>query len=67
MKEEKIEKKPLNQKLTCKNNATNSLKKNSNFKVHNYGKTDYTKFHNQSKDVLYIAKRLQQVNIILNI
>lgn len=40
--------------------TNNSIK--NNFKPHNYENTDFTKFHNQSKDVLYIAKRLQKVN-----
>lgn len=42
--------------------TNNSNQNKNNFKPHNYGNTDFTKFHNQSKDVLYIAKRLQKVS-----
>lgn len=48
------------QNPTNTNKHMNS-KKNNNFKPHNYGDTDFSRYHNQSKDVLYIAKRLQQV------
>ncbi|XP_050536881.1 exosome component 10 [Daktulosphaira vitifoliae] len=34
--------------------------KKPNFTPHNYSNTNFSKFHNQSKDVLFIAKRLQQ-------
>lgn len=59
IKKEKKEDQLLNKDSTSQN-PTNKSKKNHNFKPHNYGNTDFTKYHNQSKDVLYIAKRLQQ-------
>lgn len=43
-------------------NSKNIVNNKSEFKPHNYGNTDFSKYHNQSKDVLYIAKRLQQVS-----
>lgn len=42
---------------------TNNSNTNHKFKPHNYGNTNFSKYHNQSKDVLYIAKRLQKVII----
>lgn len=62
VKEEKIDDDIIMESSTSQC-PTNNLSKN-NFKPHNYGNTDFTKFHNQSKDVLYIAKRLQKVNIL---
>ncbi|XP_025192206.1 exosome component 10 isoform X1 [Melanaphis sacchari] len=44
-------------------NLTNNSRQNTNFKPHKYENTDFTKFHNQSKDVMLIAKRLQKVNM----
>lgn len=63
IKEENIEDQLSSMSSTSHNNQAQNSKKNNNFKPHNYGNTDFTKYHNQSKDVLYIAKRLQQVNI----
>lgn len=62
--EEKIEDQLKNTSSSTSHNAKHNSNKNSNFKPHNYGNTDFTKYHNQSKDVLYIAKRLQQVNLL---
>jgi len=62
IKEEEIEDQPPTNNSTSYN-STNIANKNKNFKPHNYGSTDFTKYHNQSKDVLYIAKRLQQVKL----
>lgn len=64
IKEEKIDENILIKSSTgqCPTNSNSS--KNNNFKPHNYGNTDFTKYHNQSKDVIHIAKRLQKVNFI---
>lgn len=62
-KEENNEDQLSSMSSTSHNNPAQSSNNNSNFKPHDYGNTDFTKYHNQSKDVLYIAKRLQQVNI----
>ncbi|XP_027842053.2 exosome component 10 isoform X2 [Aphis gossypii] len=40
-------------------NPTNNSRQNS-FKPHKYETTDFAKFHNQSKEVMLIAKRLQK-------
>lgn len=62
--EEKIEDQLKNASSSTSHKAKNNSNKNSNFKPHNYSNTDFTKYHNQSKDILYIAKRLQQVNLL---
>lgn len=63
IKEEKNEDQPSKSNSTTSRSPTNkSNNKNNNFKSHNYANIDFTKYHNQSKDILYIAKRLQQVN-----
>lgn len=61
-KKEKIEDQSSSASSSTQN-PTNNSSKNSNFKPHNYGNTDFSVYHNQSKDVLYIAKRLQKVKI----
>jgi len=62
VKEEKIESQSSHMSSSSHKPTNNSTKKN-NFKPHNYGDTDFTKYHNQSKDILFITKQLQQVNI----
>lgn len=61
--ENKIEDQPSNMSSTSNNNPNQKNKNNNNFKPHNYGNTNFEKYHNQSKEVQLIAKRLQQVNI----
>lgn len=50
---------PTKNSTSC--NSTTSSNKNNNFKPHDYGNTDFTKYHNRTKDVIHIAKRFQQV------
>lgn len=66
IKKEKNEDQP-SKNDSISRNPTNKSNKNNNFKPHNYANTDFTKYHNQSKDILYISKRLQQVNDYLTV
>lgn len=63
-KEKVVNDLPAKSSTGANSNSLSNSSKKSNFVPHNYGSTDFTKYHNQSKDVLYIAKRLQQVNIL---
>jgi hypothetical protein len=63
IKKEKIDDQLSSAASSSTQKPANNSSKNNNFKPHNYENTDFSIYHNQSKDVLYIAKRLQKVNI----
>uniref|UniRef100_A0A2S2QFR5 Exosome complex component 10 homolog n=1 Tax=Sipha flava TaxID=143950 RepID=A0A2S2QFR5_9HEMI len=62
IKKEKIDDQLSSAASSSTQKPANNSSKNNNFKPHNYENTDFSIYHNQSKDVLYIAKRLQKKN-----